>query len=228
MGKLKEQYFAMGGSSSIRSKYGYVHFAKYGRFVFNTKEVNLFDLIITPTDVASWLPAVKILDARPVQLFGVPCKDNRENHTIAIVEENLTDDLYGVPVFTENALRFSKVTRDNEKHVSNHFFATMLPKTCTELPETRYVRFARMGKNMKGFTGIFEAIGNFPDWEWHPSSYMLDRQAEILKLEIEAVGSDMVFYDDEQYVFEYNCSSEAYQHILDTCIFINAATYKPK
>lgn len=225
MKSLSKALHGMGGHTTIRSMYGYVEFSKYGKFVFSTKDVNLFDLIIQPW---AFVPNIQIRDARPIQLFGVPCTDNHENHTIAIVEDDLTGELFGVPMFTESALRFSKVVREYGFRICAHHFATLLPKTCTELPETRYVKFTRMGTDMQGFTGIFEAIGDFPDWSFHPCSYCFDRDAEILKLEIEAIGADLLFEDREKYTQEYNVSSEAYQHILDSCIFLNPATYAKK
>lgn len=145
-----------------------------------------------------------------------------ERNTMAIVECNVTREYHAVPLFTDTSMLFSHIVRKDWSIARVVGYGTLVTKNHKweplNLGTSRYVRFARTGE---GFTGVFELVKA----GWVPCAYLYNTNAEILQMEIQAVGADLVDSRKENCIREYNCSRQAYQVILDSCIFMNKKTY---
>jgi hypothetical protein len=187
-------------------------------FVVDAKDVVFTEFMFDPNK--GYIPRVDIMEY--CWVYGTWLKGVQERNTMVIVQ---THDRvwHACPLFTDTSVLFSNVIREDWSIVKRHTFGTLVHQNSAwdtlSLGNTRYVRFARTGD---GFTGVFELVSH----GWQPCSYMYTRAGEILQMEIQAMGADLVDESAELCMKEYNCSRQAYQRILESCVYLTQGAYK--
>ena len=217
----KKKLRSAGGYSSITHEACMIEMKNGQKFIYHPKDVNLSYLLMNGT-MFSFVNDFKNLYR--VHMYGSKCIDNHEFHTFCIVQNKHNGEMYGFPMFTDTALGMSRyIRKHNEDFRSTCHYATLLREPT--FPPQRWIRIVRTGN---GMTGVMELPGDREDsGSWHPVSYLFDREAELLKMELHTMQEDFIFENEahEHPYTEWSVSSEAYQMILNRCIFLKSSAY---
>ena len=171
--KWYQRFKSIGGNSTINTRGGLISYPDGGTYVFK-KDFDFFTCV-TQNQQDYGLPS----EVDEIHLYGVPCSDNYEHHTIVVLLEKKTGHMFGFPMFTETTLALSPVIREHRKEFEVKY-ATLLKK-----PQINYTRWIRIHRCHDGITGIFEMTGEYGEKQWNIMSYLWDKDAELLKVELQ-------------------------------------------
>lgn len=211
---------SVGGHSRITHLYNMIEMKDGSKFIFCPKKINLSYLLLNSA-MFSFTNNFKTIYR--VSVYGAGCIDTHEYHTFCIVQDKHTGEMLGFPLFTETALGASKYIRKHKQDFKMVHYATLIETA--HFPTNRWIRIARTGN---GMTGIMELTGDPKREEsWNPVSYMFDRYAEILKLELFSLQEDFIHENEKHEVpyQEWSVGSSSYQMILNRCIFLKENAY---
>lgn len=152
------------------------------------------------------------------------------HHTLIILRDNLEQETYAFPMFTDISIKLVDIIAENQYRFSTEYASLLFPvkkikRLSGVIPETRWIRFTRLEKS--GLTAVSELTVPDKDKIWNAISTIPDRIAEILRMEILLMGADLTYEGDEggYHFAEYNVDIATCQYIMNHSSFLSPTVY---
>jgi len=152
------------------------------------------------------------------------------HHSVIILRDTLEEEVYAVPLCTNLSIKMEKLYNDNRYRFSTEYASFLYDKDdgSPAIPVTRWLRFTRL-ENKTGITAVTELTIIDDKKTWNPIAIIDNRRAEILRMEIVAMGADQAFEGGEggYHFVEYNVDIKTCQYIMNHSSFMAPKPYLP-
>lgn len=187
-------------------------------FLFDRKDTNMLDIVLPKEHEHQHEDIFQNhinFVAKPFA-FAHPCKGLHSLQSFMVYR--MKGERYcAVPMFTDASHLVNGCIKREWPNLREVFFASYL-RSAEELPIQRWIRFIRMNNKM---TAILELTGKDIEQpeNWNPISYATHRSAEILRMEILAMGADYWGWGDSTQGrwHDYSCDIYTVQHMFNRC-----------
>lgn len=225
MANMIEDLFSAGVTS--QQSLFFVELENECNFVYYPRDFNLQEVLFqedyNPTNPFFLKPK----NIKKINGLNLEAEPLYPNHTIIVLKDKHDGYEYAFGLFTELCIKIEKLVNKNPFRFSSKYASLLLPKDFTDpVPSSRWLRFSRLQKSTS-LTAVSELTSYQGKKVWNPIAFMSDRTAEILKMEILAMGSELSYEGDEggYHFTEYNVDIETCQFVMNHSSFLNPKAY---
>jgi len=200
-------------------------------FVYFPIHFDLLDVLFYRSIYPDKPQFLKPRNIRTITALNLTAEALYPHHTMVILEDKEEKEFYAFGLFTELSIKMEKIVNANPFRFSTEYASFLFPKEYPAvypdpIPRTRWIRFSRLQKSTS-LTAVSELTMHNDKKIWNPIAVMSDRTAEILRMEILAMGADLTYEGDEggYHFTEYNVDIETCQYVINQSSFLNPRAY---